>query len=351
MQLLLGSLAFIVSVASAAAHLCTAESPISVEALVFSGTRNPKLTLSASQRTTFCDALNATLSWQSQRVTSCRVLGFTGWRACSGSQCSVLRSGHEVLDRTLASALKEEHPDLPSVVLQHVSNETKRLNVKEDTEEGGEVARCDSKDMPLNLQKEASEELPGGNAADCTGPLHGSDDPNTIHYDVQNDVNGCFVTRQYDNNCYNYGNDILTNTFAQPGKGCGMYPHQKAKNTCDDIRKAAECDGLKWVGTELPTKLPEKGHYVSLHIWPATNFHWLRMDANLYWSHKPGGTAVRNTDNNGHKIKDPAQADVSPWSQHCGYMLAFPAEDNIKEAEADEIHGLAAAEGTIALIV
>ena len=27
-----------------------------------------------------------------------------------------------------------------------------------------------------------------------------------------------------------------------------------------------------------------------------TNFHWIRMDQSGNWSHKPGGTPVRNTD-------------------------------------------------------
>ena len=90
-------------------------------------------------------------------------------------------------------------------------------------------------------------------------------------------------------------------------------------------REAAESDGLVWHGTELPDALPVSGHYVSLHIWPDSNFHWLRMDANKYWSHKPGGSPVRNVDNNGDLIDDPAKADVSPWTQHCGYMLAKPS--------------------------
>ena len=77
--------------------------------------------------------------------------------------------------------------------------------------------------------------------------------------------------------------------------------------------------------TALPTALPTTGHYISLHIWPDSNFHWLRMDADLMWSHKPGGSPVRNVDNNGDLIDDPAKADVSPWTQHCGYMLAKPS--------------------------
>jgi len=52
--------------------------------------------------------------------------------------------------------------------------------------------------------------------------------------------------------------------FVKPGRGSG---HKWDKNTCDDMRAAAERDGLVWVGTDLPTKDPEVGHYVSLHIW------------------------------------------------------------------------------------
>merc|ERR1712039_920918 len=82
------------------------------------------------------------------------------------------------------------------------------------------------------------------------------------------------------NNCYNYGNDIVTNTFAQPGRrdfdqGSGLCKHSDRpcmQNTCEDVKKGAIADGLTWVGTELPIDLPEVGHYVSLHIWPNSNF-------------------------------------------------------------------------------
>ena len=52
----------------------------------------------------------------------------------------------------------------------------------------------------------------------------------------------------------------------------------------------------------------------------------MRMDANMKWSHKPGGTAVRNVDNNQDEITDPSKADVSPWSQHCGYLRTVPSK-------------------------
>jgi hypothetical protein len=42
------------------------------------------------------------------------------------------------------------------------------------------------------------------------------------------------------NNCYNYANDKITNTFAQPGRGSGgVFPAL----TCDDVGAAAVRDG------------------------------------------------------------------------------------------------------------
>ena len=50
------------------------------------------------------------------------------------------------------------------------------------------------------------------------------------------------------------------------------------------------------------------------------------MDANLTWSHKPGGSPVRDRDNNGKVITDPGKADFSPWTEHCGYLRATPSK-------------------------
>jgi len=162
--------------------------------------------------------------------------------------------------------------------------------------------------------------------AKCDIPVIGSD--NVTAYGPQTDCCGFFIRYQTENNCYDYGNDIVTNTFAQPGRGTG---HKWDYNTCESVRAAAERDGLVWVGTTLPTGNPPIGHYISLHIWPNTNFHWLRKDTNMatHWSHKPGGTPVRDVDNNGNKITDPSKADVSPWSQFCGYMTTTPSKVTI----------------------
>jgi len=220
----------------------------------------------------------------------------------------------------LASHLPD-FPDFPAEVLDHINDELDRLHQSN----GGDV-QC-AHDDPF----------PASNSA-CHGPVVGPDDPKQVHYDPSNDDQGCFVARQSDNNCYDYGNDVATNTFAQPGRGSGVCPPKSrpcVKNSCEAVKNAAISDGLTWIGTELPASLPTVGHYVSLHIWPNSNFHWIRMDADMYWSHKPGGSRVRNVDNNGAKITDPAKADFSPWTQHCGYMLSIPSKGHINAVAGD----------------
>ena len=239
--------------------------------------------------------------------TSCpsdKVVGFDGWR---------LPSGRVVRGMAALDSLVLKSPDflkLSDEVKSHVAFEAARLAARPK-----ETCAVDTDDAR--------------NSSDCDDTIRGPDDPSKIHYNPSVDDYGCFVTKQGENNCYNYGNDVLTNTFAQPGRGSGVCSHHDrpcVPNTCDDVRKAAESDGLKWMGKELPTELPDDGHYVSLHIWPKSNFHWLRMDANFTWSHKPGGSKVRNYDNNGKMITDPSKCDVSPWSTHCGYMITKPSK-------------------------
>lgn len=160
----------------------------------------------------------------------------------------------------------------------------------------------------------------------CTVPILGPDDATV--YDPSHQVCSHWVTHQGENNCYDYGNDIATDTFAQPGRGSGQ---QWKSNTCTDMRAAAERDGLVWNGTMLPKSEPPTGHYAALLIWPGTNFHWIRFDSQPagFWSHKPGGTPVRNVDNNGKSITDPSKSDFAPWTQFCGYMSTVPSRVHI----------------------
>jgi hypothetical protein len=121
------------------------------------------------------------------------------------------------------------------------------------------------------------------------------------------------------NNCYNYASNWRTNSFAQPGKGCG---HQYTAITCPEVTRAALCDGVHrrfdcFPDTEKPRYL------VALVVAPGPGFrdyHWYRKQSGGFWGHKPGGTAARNTDNSGALITNPETANRGPYTQFCGYF-------------------------------
>lgn len=117
------------------------------------------------------------------------------------------------------------------------------------------------------------------------------------------------------NNCYNYGNNKMTDTFAQPGNASNQ-PFESL--TGAEVKRAAEADGLK--GEE------ESGwNRVALVIWPELpDYHWYRLDNTGYWSHKPGQTPVLDTDNSGNKISDPKGCDRGPYTEFVGYMWTSP---------------------------
>ena len=128
------------------------------------------------------------------------------------------------------------------------------------------------------------------------------------------------------NNCYNYSNDKITNTFAQPGRGSGqMGPFPP---TCNETGAAAERDGQ--VKVRSPSTTPSDGHYIALVIWPGNDYHWYRLDSNAMWSHKPGQTAARNTDNSGNLISNPETSDRGPYTIFCGYYHCDPSKTNIR---------------------
>ena len=121
------------------------------------------------------------------------------------------------------------------------------------------------------------------------------------------------------NNCYNYASNWRTNTFAQPGRGCGqMY----SAITCAAVTSAALCDGMHrrfdcFPDTEKPRYL------VALVIAPGPGFidyHWFRKQKEGFWGHKPGGTAARNVDNSGAVIYNPETANRGPYTVFCGYF-------------------------------
>ena len=124
--------------------------------------------------------------------------------------------------------------------------------------------------------------------------------------------------RQPHNNCYNYANNQATNTFAQPGRATG---NPITGLSCGGVQPSAQSDGLQPSAGFAGKLAPGKGWYVALVIWPGRDYHWYRQDNVGCWSHKPGQTAARNTDNSGNPILDPRTCDRGPYTDFCTYMI------------------------------
>lgn len=128
-------------------------------------------------------------------------------------------------------------------------------------------------------------------------------------------------TVQLNNNCYNYGNNKRTDTFAQPGRRSGDYPNPMA---CADVAAAAVNDGI----LRLPASgvCPNKEDKIALVVDPGTDYHWYRLGPDGMWSHKPGGTQATNLDASGNPISNPETADrCSGWlcyTDFCGYFCS-----------------------------
>jgi hypothetical protein len=127
------------------------------------------------------------------------------------------------------------------------------------------------------------------------------------------------ATIRSNNNCYNYASNKRTDTFAQPGRGCG---HMYTAITCPEMTRASVCDGLHHRYNCFPDS--ERPRYlVALVVAPGPgfiDFHWYRKQREGFWGHKPGGTAARNIDNSGRVIADPRTCDRGPYTQFCGFF-------------------------------
>ena len=123
--------------------------------------------------------------------------------------------------------------------------------------------------------------------------------------------------RQPYNNCYNYGTNYRTDTFAQPGRAANA---QYTALTCTSVKAAAIKDELiNW--STANNRCPKEGHLVALVVAPGWDYHWYRKGRNGRWSHKPGGTAVTNLDNSGAIITDPRTADRGAYTNFCTFMI------------------------------
>jgi hypothetical protein len=120
------------------------------------------------------------------------------------------------------------------------------------------------------------------------------------------------------NNCYNYGCDKQTNTFAQPGFAHGIVLNWPADMACEPVTRGAIADGLTPVNCDEGCGCSECHHQVALVIAPGWDYHWYRKDRDGRWSHKPGETPATNLDSANHLITDPRTADRGPYTVFCG---------------------------------
>lgn len=128
-----------------------------------------------------------------------------------------------------------------------------------------------------------------------------------------NDADGI----QYNNNCYNYGCDIQTGTYAQPGRASGITLGWDDM-ACAPVTNGATADGLVPVSCEAGCGCSKCWHQVALVISPGWDYHWYRKDRDGRWTHKMGPTAATNLDNSGNVITDPQTADRGSYTVFCG---------------------------------
>lgn len=136
-------------------------------------------------------------------------------------------------------------------------------------------------------------------------------------------------SRQPHNNCYNYGTNYRTDTFAQPGRAAGA---QYASIACGDVTPAAVLDGLI-DNPNADNKCPKEGHLVALVSAPPpgfTDYHWFRKGRNGRWTHKPGPGAATNLDNSANLITDPRTADRGEYTDYCTFMTVMHGHTKIK---------------------
>lgn len=145
-------------------------------------------------------------------------------------------------------------------------------------------------------------------------------------------------TVQYNNNCYNYGNNKRTDTYAQPGEAAGA--KYTMPITCGKIQNAVMADGL----TPLPSSgvCPSGKDKIAVFVAPCVapnckepyysgnDYHWYRQGSDGKWTHKPGGGQATNLDNSGNVITNPETADrcgTYCYSEFCGYYCSCSSSE------------------------
>lgn len=140
---------------------------------------------------------------------------------------------------------------------------------------------------------------------------------------------------QSSDNCYNYGNNQLTYTFAQPGRASGG---TAADMTVALVRTASLNDGLTWVGWNFPGNnytCPGAGTLVFMTVAIGIDYHWYRLDkAEGKWTHKPGGTEATDRDASNNLITNPLLANRNygflNYTENGGFYCTCGSDANVR---------------------
>lgn len=125
------------------------------------------------------------------------------------------------------------------------------------------------------------------------------------------------------NNCYNYGTNYRSDSFAQPGEATGQKWNDLS--ACNvpagniSAKMGAVSDGL----VDKPNqdnKCISPGHLVALVNAPNYDYHWYRKCSNGKWSHKMASSPATILDNSGNPIPDPRTADRGSYVNFCTFM-------------------------------
>jgi len=133
-----------------------------------------------------------------------------------------------------------------------------------------------------------------------------------------------YVAIKETHNCYSYamnvfdkkqikkckGKNECTSPFHQPGKAAGYpsFSDDKPK-TCPNMIARIKGDNDTNYVTDFETQCKPTYSKIALIIDESDDYHFLRMDSNGYWSHKPGAMRVTNVDAYGHYIWNPKLAN------------------------------------------
>ena len=117
--------------------------------------------------------------------------------------------------------------------------------------------------------------------------------------------------------------------FHQPGSPSGyrQFTSKKLK-TCPNMVARILGDNPDIRMTTFESRCPVDTSKIALVVDPKEDYHFLRQDSNMLWSHKAGARPVKNVDAAGHTIWDPQMAYLNyttadgrlDYSIFCSYL-------------------------------